>query len=385
MKNTISRVLLIGLGASWLAACGSSGSHDSPPGTPDSGLSAGNGTCINRNSAVGIEGGGIRRVLGEISSIGGDGTLVVDCVRVSAGEAEIIINGIAGNISDLDVGDVVEVVGSTDPESGTLRADSISSKVVNAQASHGRYVGTVRIGDGQFFGDALLTEDGAIRLYVGGPYVASGALQATRPSGSSQLVGTFQVSGDRATGNGVIIGQGCSNPLVASRFCGAGAGGELALNVTADEVGGQIHLTTSEGSETWVLDLQAWRNYYLMSAAPQYVAGQYQEQLGEFVTGDDTVINVGGGELSFQSANSGCTGNGTLSPHLGGKFNVYDVTLTIGNCGSQYAYLNGQFEGLATTTPGGYWDYDSWLRIWMSKQEPGQPATAVTMLGQPIY
>src|SRR4029453_6044478 len=94
MKNRIGRVLLIGLCASWLAACGSSGSSDSPPDTPDSGLSAGNGTCINRNSAVGIEGGGIRRVLGEISSIGGDGTLVVDCVRVSAGDAEIIINGI---------------------------------------------------------------------------------------------------------------------------------------------------------------------------------------------------------------------------------------------------------------------------------------------------
>ena len=44
----------------------------------------------------------------------------------------------------------------------------------SGDAWQGRYVGTVTIGGLQYFGDALLTADGLIRLYVGGPYDGGG-------------------------------------------------------------------------------------------------------------------------------------------------------------------------------------------------------------------
>ena len=59
-------------------------------------------------------------------------------------------------------------------------------------AWQGRYVGTVTIGDVQYFGDAILTADGLIRLYVGGPYDDSGVLPQIVPAASAQLVGTVQ-------------------------------------------------------------------------------------------------------------------------------------------------------------------------------------------------
>ncbi len=90
------------------------------------------------------------------------------------------------------------------------------------------------------------------------------------------------------------------------------------------------------------------------------------------------------GTLFFQSATSGCTGNGTVAPHLDGEFNVYDVELTLASCSGSYAYLNGVYEGLATTTPSSYWDYDSLLRAWLSKQEGSPAQAAVTLLARPL-
>jgi len=74
--------------------------------------------------------------------------------------------------------------------------------------------------------------------------------------------------------------------------------------------------------------------------------------------------------LFFQSASSGCTGNGQLRPHLDGAVNVYDVSLTVSGCNAPYVHLNGAFEGLATTSPGSKWDYDDFLRMWLSQQNP---------------
>jgi len=63
------------------------------------------------------------------------------------------------------------------------------------------------------------------------------------------------------------------------------------------------------------------------SAVTAYLAGHYQETLAEFALDGDTIVSiVANGALSFQSANSGCTGNGTLRPHLDGAVNVYDVS-----------------------------------------------------------
>jgi hypothetical protein len=41
--------------------------------------------------------------------------------------------------------------------------------------------------------------------------------------------------------------------------------------------------------------------------------------------------------------------------------------------------LNGSFAGLATITGGTKWDYDSLLRMWLSKSDPAQPAAVTTL------
>jgi hypothetical protein len=56
------------------------------------------------------------------------------------------------------------------------------------------------------------------------------------------------------------------------------------------------------------------------------------------------------GALFFQSAATGCVGNGALTPHGDGELNVFDAVLTVESCATQYAHLAGAFEGLATRT-----------------------------------
>lgn len=250
---------------------------------------------------------------------------------------------------------------------------------------HGRFVGKVTIGETAYFGDALLTVDGAIRLYVGGPYAPSGVIQGRTPEGSAQVVGTVEVHGDQVSGTGVVIGQGCSGPQVV-RFCKGPSSGVISLAASYRDIDGTIQVTTQDGDETWLLELTSWDNYYVLPARLDYLTGQYREELAEFAPDGDVVMSVdGAGRIFFQSAHSACTGNGTLAPHRDGVFNVYDVTLTIDNCGGPYAYLNGEYEGLGTTSPGAYWDYDSSLRIWLSKRAggPSQPA-ALVMWGRSL-
>jgi hypothetical protein len=89
----------------------------------------------------------------------------------------------------------------------------------SGDAWQGRYVGTVTIGDVQYFADAMLTADGLIRLYVGGPYDAIGSMPVTVPASSAQLIGTLRGRTNQISGDGLVFGQQCagSDPI---RFCG---------------------------------------------------------------------------------------------------------------------------------------------------------------------
>ena len=87
--------------------------------------------------------------------------------------------------------------------------------------------------------------------------------------------------------------------------------------------------------------------------------------------------------MSFQSANSGCTGNGLVRVHLDGSYNAFDVALTIGNCKAPHTDMNGTFAGLATVTSSSKWDYDSLLCMWLSKRDPSQPAAMTTLAAPP--
>jgi hypothetical protein len=393
MNHDIKRSVLITLATLWLAACSSGGSDESTRQTNETGSSAGIPGCTDRSSAVGIEGGGLVRRVGRLDSIDSNGTLVVGCQRIFAGGATVLIAGQPGTLNDLHVGAVVEVVGTINPDSGVLQAQSISAKAISTQGLDGRYIGTVTIGDQQLFGDALITVDGAVRLYIGGPYSPSGALQTTRPAGASaQFVGHLVTAGSPSgSATGVILGQGCTNPDV-TRFCTEAANSDMTFTIRRvtgaaidANLDGTLHVTTSAGEEGWVLDLGRWSNYYLSSTSSEnYDAVPWREELAEFASGDDTIITFAGLEVQFQSANSGCTGNGTFTPHLDGAFGVFDVVLDIGNCNATYARFNGRFEGLSSDTPGSVWDYDVLLRLWVSKVDGSEPV-ALTMLASPIY
>src|SRR5271154_1470012 len=47
--------------------------------------------------------------------------------------------------------------------------------------TYGHYVGAVKIAGATYFGDAVFTQDGEVRLYLGGLYDNGGELQLVRP------------------------------------------------------------------------------------------------------------------------------------------------------------------------------------------------------------
>jgi hypothetical protein len=252
----------------------------------------------------------------------------------------------------------------------------------------GRFIGTVTISGAQYYGDALFTTDGAVRLYVGGPYDPTGVLQTSRSDSATQFVGSLSGSGLQASGSGVVVGQGCGAPVPA-RFCGAStpASISIAVNYVGKDIGriqGEMHLATSAGDETWSLDLEDVNNYYVLPARVDSLAPQYLELIAEFAGDGDTILSLdGAGGLYFQSPSSGCVGNGRLTPHLDGSVNVYDVVLDVESCTAPKAYLNGVFEGFATTTPSSIWDYDSLLRMWLSRLDGASAPAALSLLAEP--
>ena len=266
---------------------------------------------------------------------------------------------------------------------------SLPSTPTSAPGWGGHFIGAVTIGGVDYYGDALLTSDGTIRLYVGGPYADDGTVQQSRPESSEQFVGKLQVNVDQASGSGVIIGQQCAPPHEHTGFCGESASGEIHISqyvIGPGDFGikGEIQVTANNATATWPLDL-ASLGIWVGPVGLEEVQGKYQEELAEFALDGDTIVSIDlAGQLFFQSAHSGCIGNGTLAPHLDGKFAIFDVTLTIASCNAPYNYLNGEFEGLATTNASSIWDYDSLLWIFLSRQDGAQPPAAVTMLGLPM-
>jgi hypothetical protein len=241
----------------------------------------------------------------------------------------------------------------------------------------GRFVGDVTIDDQVYFGDALVTADGAVRLYVGpAGGGSSGAMPVGKTASSLQFVGEVHEEGDHFTGGGVVIGEVCA-ALPGARFCGQDATAGITVTA-ADDLVGELRVSSSSGQEIWQLDLAAWTNYYELEA--DGLNSQFREELAEFASDGDTVINIDAdGRIFFQSPGSGCIGNGQVSAHGDGGRNVYDVSLVIENCSEAFAHLNGEFEGLATTSPSGYWDYDSNLRAWLSTPDETGDRSALTL------
>jgi hypothetical protein len=247
-------------------------------------------------------------------------------------------------------------------------------------------MGAVTIDNVQYYGDALLTADGLIRLYVGGPYLNDGLVPQTVPDVSAQLVGALHGQANQISGDGLVFGQQCaaSNPI---RFCAEAGRANMSIAVESGNVQGEILVTTSAGTETWSLDLTPWPSDYTARATQGDLKGSYQEELAEFSINGDTIISMAAdGSLSFQSEGSGCTGNGHSRPHLDGAVGVYDVSVSIAGCQAPFDYLNGTYSGLASISPSDYWNYDALLRMWLSQPEAsvaGSSQPALTLLGLP--
>jgi hypothetical protein len=248
--------------------------------------------------------------------------------------------------------------------------------------SGGRFIGTVKIGDKTYFGDALVTVDGAVRLFVGGPGSNDGVLQTSKPSVSEQFVGTVTLQGTAASGTGVVMGQYCAGVELPGTYCGKNAPAEIHLSLSSADLQGDVQVAAT-GAPDWILDLGYWPNYYELPAGS--LSGNYREDIAEFSANGDTIINVdGNGSLFFQSVSSGCVGNGLVHRHLDGRYGVYDVSLSLANCKPPYTHLNGKYAGLVADSAGNYWDYDEKLRIWLSSTTPGPTAPALTMLATPL-
>jgi hypothetical protein len=248
----------------------------------------------------------------------------------------------------------------------------------------GHLIGKVTIiGVGEYYGDALITADGAVRLYVGGSYTTDTIVEQTRPASSAQFVGNLDRN-QGYSGTGVIIGQGCvAGDFV--RFCDQTAFGEIDIGVDYLQVQGTIRITTRQGEETWFLELWQWETYHGTPAVVDQLAGNYREMVAAFAEGGEVIVTIDQtGQLFLQSAATGCTAVGTLTPHLDGRYYVFDVSLAIDGCDAAHASLNAEFDGLATGTPSDYWGYDSLLRVWLSAREGTSSQAALIMLVAPM-
>jgi hypothetical protein len=185
-----------------------------------------------------------------------------------------------------------------------------------------------------------------------------------------QFIGSTQLKSSLTEGE--LRAEGCSAPDPSCFATGAYLEvkslclGELVGTIYTSHSGGD-QATTPTGALNFFL--QAPNTSYGSPATAENVAGSYAERLA-FATAGDAVISVdSAGVAFFQSASTGCIGNGFLTPHLDGAFNVYDVEMTIANCGADFPNLNGDFSGLATRTGGEAFLSGDWLLLWLSTPE----------------
>jgi hypothetical protein len=257
----------------------------------------------------------------------------------------------------------------------------------SASINHGYHDGVATIGGVDHYANALITADGMVRIYVGGPLGIYSQLPLDRPTDAAQFIGNVQLQDmltrATATGSGVVVGESCTPPL-AGRFCAESGTGQLSLSLENGALVGELQVSTSQATEVWTLQMAAWSIYYDLRAAVGDGHGQYKEFGADFAIGSRTIINLdSAGRMFFQSPGSQCVGNGSVTPHADGRFGVYDVVLRLENCVAERQYLNGEYSGLMTFSASNPWNYDSLMHLWMSK--PGPPGAAITSTSYFVY
>jgi hypothetical protein len=248
-------------------------------------------------------------------------------------------------------------------------------------SSEGYFSGSAATRTETRYSEALITNDGLVRVLI-----ANGT-DLFAAADSLQFLGTLVATDNGASGQGIVIGQGCTEDG-GNPFCGQAASASIVLStVTADQLSGQISIETESDETVWDIDMIWPTTTYLESATLARAQGVYQEELAEFAHSADTLMSVdGNGLLFFQSAGSSCVGNGSLSPYADGGRNVYYTTLTIEICDEAHSVLNGVYEGLATRSVGvGDDEWGDWLVVWLATSECTESkCAALTLWGSRI-
>jgi len=235
----------------------------------------------------------------------------------------------------------------------------------------GYFAGATTVDGDDYYSEALLTTDGELRVYLGylEPYLFAGTVEygPDKTDGGHSVGRLF-----RLNCSGGSPPASCSEPLAA----------EVQLtDVTSGYLYGEISFSTPQGDTVWPLGMRWTSQWYAEPATLDRVQGTWVERLAEYSQNQDTVISVDAqGALFFQSPSTGCTGNGQLTPHLDAATSVYDATLSIANCAADFAYLNTDFAGFATSTWGD-WEVGDWLVLWLDTPESASAPAALTMWG----
>lgn len=253
-----------------------------------------------------------------------------------------------------------------------------STATPQARVLPGRMVGLASIGAATRAVSGLLTSDGVLRLHVSGP-----TQRDFDSPGSVQFVGAIELGHNSASGTGVMIGQGCSVP---GRFCGKAAPSEITLTVTAADPlrpTGVLLAAVDGGEEVWTLDLGYW------GGTASFDGGwpiQTMQGLYELAHDPAAVMTVdAAGRLFFQSAASGCIGNGVIEQRRDGARNLYDVALTVAGCSAEHASSNADYTGIATVEAHAPWDYFGFgFRMWLSTPPDAGAPAALTLWLPPV-
>lgn len=257
-----------------------------------------------------------------------------------------------------------------------------------AHPLHGHFLGVAQLRDTEYYAEALLTVDGAVQIYVAGPVssalVMSGAAvpgELLISSDAALFAGDIAPNAKEGSGSGLVFGLACGD-AGTDRFCEEPATADIEIAATTGGFVAKLRVATSSGDETWLLDVGEHSLWYdTLAYGPP--SGLYHETLAQFALAGDVVLRIDdAGLLFFQSPDSGCTGNGTVSSHLDGEYSVWDVGLHIESCNAPYAFLNGDFDGLATVSQSGYWDYDTWLIMFLTTSEGSAPRAALVSHGE---
>jgi hypothetical protein len=246
-------------------------------------------------------------------------------------------------------------------------------------------VGWVVDGQERQFADAILTNDGRIRIHISDSYSAGSGVIPNSWDRSAQFVGRLFVRDGVVRGSGRLLGEGCALPSPI-RFCGAPAKASLELQPGEqpgfDRLLGIMKVKSAAGVEIWQVVLDPWRLYYKYVVSPRMLEGLYSETTAEFARAGETILDVNThGRVFFQSPVNNCVGNGTMTPRA--DVGVVDVEMRIENCQGRFAYLNGRYRGFSTFSQSDYWGYDSVLRTWLAKPTSAAEPAAITMWSIP--